>query len=243
MASYSKLLALSSKGTRYHLKIVIALIVVLPLLALAFLSLSANQVLDGYAEFSRICIAVCALAAGVTGYIMLHGYAENVIRLREYLQNIADGTLPEKVDLLKSETDITAIEAYLNMILRQMRTRIRQLENQLSMARDMQETIRRQANEILEAERQRVMIQSLGTACHHIGQPATVLRAYLDLLRRNAGAQKEREQLDECIAATETIAGILEKLRTVSEYRPLPFRTFDSDVSRDREEDILDIGA
>ncbi len=40
---------------------------------------------------------------------------------------------------------------------------------------DMKRTIEAQREEILAAERQRVMIQSLGAACHHLGQPATVV--------------------------------------------------------------------
>jgi len=241
--SKRRLFSLASRGSRYQVKIVTALIVVLPLLAFVFLALTMNQSVDVYSGLGRFFIAVLALAVGLIGHFMLQQYAENVVRLRQYLQRIAEGELPETVDLLKSETDIAAIETSLNMILGQMRKKVVMLEQQLALAKEMQETIRAQAREILDAERQRVMIQTLGAACHHIGQPATVLRAYLDLLARETPAGENREKLDECIQATEAIADVLERLRKISESRTVPFRAFDIDNDESRDDAILDIGA
>jgi DNA-binding NtrC family response regulator len=59
--------------------------------------------------------------------------------------------------------------------------------------RRMRETIRRQQDELLESERHRVMIESLGAACHHMGQPATVILAYLELMRRMRDALERGE--------------------------------------------------
>jgi PAS domain S-box-containing protein len=53
-----------------------------------------------------------------------------------------------------------------------------------------------------DAERTRVMLESLGAACHHLGQPATVLLA-------NLGS----------IEAVESLGEILHKLNTVNEYK------------------------
>ena len=38
-----------------------------------------------------------------------------------------------------------------------------------------------------QAERQRVMVESLGAACHHLGQPSTILLASLELMRKLHG--------------------------------------------------------
>lgn len=76
-----------------------------------------------------------------------------------------------------------------------------------------------------EAERQRVMIESFGTACHHLGQPATVLLANLDMISKEAGNLSEatRKQLAESIEAVGTIRDLLLKLNTTVLYRPTPY--------------------
>jgi len=72
-----------------------------------------------------------------------------------------------------------------------------------------------------EAERHRVMLESLGAACHHLGQPATVLLANLGMIQRkwNIDDEKIRELIQNTIEAAETLGQILHKLNTVNEYR------------------------
>ncbi len=73
-----------------------------------------------------------------------------------------------------------------------------------------------------EAERRRVMLESLGAACHHLGQPATVLLANLGIMKKKLDTQAEplvRELLDGSIRAMETLGEILHKLNAVEEYK------------------------
>ncbi|MCX7009478.1 MAG: hypothetical protein NTY53_19915, partial [Kiritimatiellaeota bacterium] len=78
-----------------------------------------------------------------------------------------------------------------------------------------------------EADHQRVMIESFGTACHHLGQPATVLLANLDMINKDAEHLPEatRKQLADAIAAAATIRDLLQKLNTTALYRPTPYRS------------------
>ncbi len=72
-----------------------------------------------------------------------------------------------------------------------------------------------------EAERHRVMLESLGAACHHLGQPATVLLANLGIIQKkwNIDDEKIKELIQNTIEAAETLGQILHKLNTVNEYR------------------------
>ncbi|OGV70228.1 MAG: hypothetical protein A2283_05135 [Lentisphaerae bacterium RIFOXYA12_FULL_48_11] len=75
---------------------------------------------------------------------------------------------------------------------------------------------------VREAERQRVMLESLGAACHHLGQPATVLLANLGIMQKKLVGEKDemvRELVSSSIAAAETLGEILHKLNTVNEYK------------------------
>jgi PAS domain S-box-containing protein len=77
-----------------------------------------------------------------------------------------------------------------------------------------------------EAERQRVMIESFGTACHLLGQPATVLLANLDMLGKELGAASSpaaRALLTEAMQAAEHLRDMLQKLNATVVYRPTPY--------------------
>lgn len=88
----------------------------------------------------------------------------------------------------------------------------------------MRRVIDAQRNELIEAERQRVMIESLGAACHHLGQPATVIHAYLEILKRTIQTSPESlMMIDECLKAATSIADVLDRLKAVSEYRRVPY--------------------
>lgn len=89
--------------------------------------------------------------------------------------------------------------------------------------REMAETIRKQRDELLDAERQRVMIESLGAACHHLGQPATVIMAYLELIKRTETTRETGEMIDKALEAAQAMAEIFQRLRDVSCYRKVPY--------------------
>ncbi|MDA0321742.1 MAG: PAS domain S-box protein [Verrucomicrobia bacterium] len=72
-----------------------------------------------------------------------------------------------------------------------------------------------------QVERHRVMLESLGAACHHLGQPATVLLANIGLITQKLeGADTEMDEvLTSSIEAVENLSRILHKLNAVNEYR------------------------
>lgn len=76
----------------------------------------------------------------------------------------------------------------------------------------------------LKDEQTRVMLESLGAACHHLGRPATVVFACLGSLKKlTSGCDDQtRDLVAKGLAAAEEIADILHKLNAVSEYRSVP---------------------
>jgi PAS domain S-box-containing protein len=85
---------------------------------------------------------------------------------------------------------------------------------------DISDRIRAQeANQ--QAERQNVMMESLGAACHHLGQPATVLMASLELMARVKDNDKAlgEELLTSSIEAAESLRKMLHKLNDITEYK------------------------
>jgi FixJ family two-component response regulator len=87
----------------------------------------------------------------------------------------------------------------------------------------MRRMIMAQQEELLQAERQRVMLESLGAACHHLGQPATVITGYLELIKKKETDSEIRAMIEQCIAAAAQMGDILTKLNQVSKYRAEPY--------------------
>lgn len=235
--NWTRMMSLVSRGTRYQLRVAAALMTVIPLLAVCFIALTPYFPRGTYSLAVKAAVAVLAGLIAASGYVILWKYPQNILKLREYLREIVAGNLPEKITLLNSEDDIRAIENYLNSLLLDLRRKVEQLEAQLHLSEEMKKAIEAQQGELLEAERHRVMIQSLGAACHHIGQPSTVLRAHLHLLKRHVISPRELAGLEQCERAVDEIAEILDKLRGVSEYRTVPYRM----VSGGEDKEILDI--
>jgi phosphoglycerate-specific signal transduction histidine kinase len=239
----SQTLSLVSRGARYQIRIATLLLTVLPVLVLGFLVMTFFFPPGTFTATSQIALGVTAMALAISGYAILRKYPQNVVKLRHYLHHMAEGELPEKITLENTEDDITAIENYLNQVLSGLRNKVQTLEKQLHVTRAMKAALETQHQELLEAERQRVMIQSLGAACHHIGQPMTVLRAQLYFLRQQVDTPERRAQVAECEQAVNEMADILDNLRNVSAYRTMPYRTLASDEAQSADASILDIEA
>ncbi len=92
-----------------------------------------------------------------------------------------------------------------------------------------------------ESEQQRVMLESLGAACHHLGQPATVLLANLGLLERESGdmGADAVDLVEECVRAGELLADVMHRLNEFNEYKTT--RYLDVKVSGQGGGSILDL--
>ena len=86
---------------------------------------------------------------------------------------------------------------------------------------------------VRESERQQVMLESLGAACHHLAQPATVLMANLGIIktRLNTSDQLVTDLIDNSFEAVTRLGEILHKLNEVNEYRTTRYIGSDSDSS------------
>lgn len=117
-----KMPSLISLGARHHFAIGMALLAVIPVLVCWYLSSAQPELLE--AEGVRQIVIGLLCVVGVSGYLMLHKYPANIIKLRDYMEHMVRGELPEHVSLVESEGDITAIETYLNMIVERMREQV-----------------------------------------------------------------------------------------------------------------------
>ena len=91
-----------------------------------------------------------------------------------------------------------------------------------------------------KAETQQAMLASLATACHHIGQPATVIMGSLGLLKEIMKKQDNGEVLgilDDSIQAAEQLAEVLHKFNRITVYRTINY--LESAENKDSPENKL----
>jgi signal transduction histidine kinase len=142
------------------------------------------------------------------------------------LERLSKGELPQ-VDLLKSSEDFSAIQRYLGVVIKQTDEKVRIIEAQ--------------SKALVQAEQQRVMAETVGAACHHLGQPATVIRVYLDLMKKVEASPEMKAMIQECQSAVEEVAGILERLQGVGQYQTEPYLGPDTHGNSRAAERILKI--
>jgi len=88
-----------------------------------------------------------------------------------------------------------------------------------------------------ESERRRVMLASLGAACHHLGQPSTILLANLGLIRQKLDMKdpEVKDLYDSSVQAVERLGEILHKLTHVNEFKTTAYL---GESSEGREDDM-----
>jgi predicted ribosome quality control (RQC) complex YloA/Tae2 family protein len=210
---------------RNQAKIATILMAVIPALSLFYIGMSTFSDTDYLPLSVKLLIFILSLTLAATGFLILRKYPDNILKLRQYITELAKGTLPDKIILKDTQNsdDIKYIEESFNLVLAEMQRRIETAKEQLRIEHQLKKTIEQQQQALLDAERQRVMILTLCTACHHIGQPATVLQLKLDLLKERTTDKNELIEINECIQTMQQITDMIHQLQRVSEFRTVPY--------------------
>ncbi|MEI8352952.1 MAG: HD domain-containing phosphohydrolase [Lentisphaerota bacterium] len=200
-------ISLSRRGAWAQLVVASLLITVLPMLCLIWLwQADVNGLLTSSVAAG---VSVVTIVIMLAGYTLLGKYPLNIVRMRNYLQMLASGDMPVRVHLSNDTDDLTAMQQYMADIVRQAADRIR--------------VIQEQQERLLHTERQRVMIESLGSLCHHLGQPATRIAAHLYILQQQVEKPEMKKTVEECQQAFDALRDILTRLQRIVVYRTEPY--------------------
>ncbi len=220
------IITLAPQNALHQSVVGIVLMALIPVLSVVYMGtltwFGPEQVSGEYRILAFFSVSVLA----ATGLLILLKFPRNILRLRRYVVEVAAGTLPDRVDLLdtRSSDDLKFIENGLNAIIHAMREQLERAEKQQRVERELRETIEHQHECIVHAERHRAMVQSLGAACHHLGQPVSIVGMRLHLMKKIEHVPEEEiVQIEECEKAIQQIMEVLEKLRTVSTFRTEPY--------------------
>jgi DNA-binding NtrC family response regulator len=98
---------------------------------------------------------------------------------------------------------------------------IRSIRNALE-KRGLRRALEEQRLALLEAERQRVMVESLAAVCHHLGQPITVISTCLQMMKRPDAAVIP-DLMAQCAQAADAAHAIMKKIQALCVYRSEPY--------------------
>ncbi len=221
----SKKRSLISLGTRQQFIVAVSLMSVIPLLAFAYVL--GNALMMRSLDLETIYLLLPSVVALVAmGVMLLARHTLEVGRLRQYLEEISHGGAPEVMGYQSSE-DFVAIQRSLGAVISQGVEKVKVIEAQ--------------SKALVQAEQQRVMAETVGAACHHLGQPASIIRGYLDLMKRAEMSPEMRSMIQECLAATEEVATVLHRLKGVGQYETEPYLTANEARAGRADERILKI--
>ena len=85
--------------------------------------------------------------------------------------------------------------------------------------------LKRSCEDLVNAERQRVMMESLGAACHHLSQPLTSAMGWIAHYTETLSVEQrsEREGLEEVMHSMQEAAKIVHAMQDLREYRTTPY--------------------
>jgi len=94
---------------------------------------------------------------------------------------------------------------------------------------------------LLMAERQRVMIESLGAVCHHLGQPMATITTLLEIMKRQEVSPSLKKMMNECVEVVDKVDELLDRLQKVSTYSTEPYLPAKEGATPKSDERILKI--
>jgi len=212
----SSRLSLQSRGVGVHFALAVALTSVLPVLSWCYIKVWSPPL------HARVLVWACAAFCALLGYAMLLQYPRALLQIRDYLaQIVRDPRMPVQFSLPMEDSDLIRTRDHLQRVLEELREKIA--------------TIERQKEEMARTEREKAIVESLATTCHYLGQPATVITAYLDLLEeQDIQPASARTMISECQKAVSLMNETLHKLNTLSDYTSEEYLKNQSDDERNR---------
>ncbi|MCE9615957.1 MAG: hypothetical protein K8T26_16925 [Lentisphaerae bacterium] len=161
--------SLIAQGAVVHFRIALVLISVIPALVTLYLAGATSVSLDRI-PYAGLLLALTYGVSPALGYVILSRYPRMAVRLRAYLQDMLHGELPERIALVKSEDDLSAIENSMNLILRKLKGDVATVSS---------------ANALLQEELVRVdKLRAIGTLAggiaHEINTPLQIIRSHTE---------------------------------------------------------------
>lgn len=210
----------------YQSLIAIVLIAGFPLMAIVYMGamfwLQPGQI----PLYIPAAIFASTIILASAGFIILLKFPKSIMRLRQHIAELAPMGPPTRISLVDSQSsdDLSHIETDLNMVLQKMRKQVELAEENQRKEHWLRDKVVQQHRTLVQAERHRAMIQSLGAACHHLGQPITSLRMRLYLMKQHDDlTDEELISFAECEQDLDNVERILERLRSVSQFRTEPY--------------------
>ncbi len=210
----------SIRSTRYQFAVAVSIMSAIPLLSFGYLL--ADAIWKGSLSLQTMYLMIpCIVALVSLGIVVLMRHTLEMTRLRKHLEVIARGGFPQSSKWVAS-ADFEAMGKSLDSVVELAGEKVRIIEEQ--------------SKALLQAEQQRVMVETVGAACHHLGQPATVIGVYLDMMKKKEMSPEMQRLISECQLAATDVATILHRLQNVAQYKTEPYLSSGrSDVSRSDE--------
>lgn len=205
-----KKITLKARSARYHFEVAIGLISLIPVLMVTYVMIQEGG-LKNFGALETILIAGMLFLLVIMGYVILYRYPASIMRLRQYLQRIVAGELPDKIKFEADEDDIVAIEGSINAI-------VGQLKDKISDVKDEKDRIEK---ELQQAQRLHAMGTIAAGIAHEINTPTQFIsdnakfisRAVTKLSRLVSSARKAVNEYD----PSDTTHNVCNELRALYE--------------------------
>lgn len=226
MSKSRHLMQFKATTALYQSIIAIVLIAGFPLMAILYMGTMIWLQPGTLPTAITVFIFAFTIILATAGFAILLKFPKNIMRLRQYITDFVPLDQSSRISLINAQSsdDLRHIESDLNAVLHKMRQQVELAELNQRKEHWLRQKVEEQHRTLVQAERHRAMVQSLGAASHHLGQPLTSLKMRLYLLKQHDDlTNAERTGLEECEQDLDNIERILDRLRTVIQFRTEPY--------------------
>jgi len=172
MKKWIRNLSIVSRDTRSHFAVAIALVTVLPVLVTICVIRRG-----GFDAAEQLVIGGLVALLATLGYVMIMRVLHSIVRLRQCMEDIVAGELPEEVVLEKTTSDLEAIEHSVNMLVSRLKQRIEAAEREKD----------RVEKDLQQAEKLRSVGMMAATIAHEINTPTQFIMENVKFLSETFG--------------------------------------------------------
>lgn len=207
-------------------KIAVALLLVIPSLAFFYLGFQVGTGEDGLRLYlEAFLVAVCVLASVLYGYRIFRIYPQTIRNLRHFIAQASEKTFWKDIPIQEAQysDELKTLELGLNKVMKELTEGVILIEEKYRLENILRKHLEHQHRLMVQSERHLAMVQSIGAACHHLGQPTAALRMRLYILKEKSKTLEEMAEIDQCLRDLDEICDILHRLREVREFRTEPY--------------------
>lgn len=199
-------------------KLATALMAVVPTLSFFYIGI-LRVTGRGLPFVAEALASVCTVILAVSGYRIMCKFPNNIVRIRDHIEKVTKGVLPEKFVLTQSvnSDDIAFIENNFNAMLEEMNNRLAVIRRRLEYEFRLRQEVEQKEQAVSRLKNYPQLVQQVCLAWRQTIKICASLQSKVFMLKKHANSIEEMKNIKTIMDDVEEISEALQRIKEISE--------------------------